>query len=74
MALEVTHAAEALARRVDWTTYPTVVTAEHRGNIFKERANALRLLGRFHDALGAVGKATLEYERSLASAHSVAVV
>lgn len=73
-ALEVTFAAEALARRVDWASYPTVVTAEHRGNIFKERANALRILGRFHEALDAVGKATLEYERSLASAHSVAVV
>jgi len=73
-ALEVTCAAEALARRIDWATYPTVVTAEHRGNIFKERANALRLLGRFQESLDAVGKATLEYERSLASAHSVAVV
>jgi tetratricopeptide (TPR) repeat protein len=73
-ALEVTCAAEALARRVDWTTYPTVITAEHRGHIFKERANALRLLGRFTESLEAVGKATLEYERSLASAHSVAVV
>jgi tetratricopeptide (TPR) repeat protein len=73
-ALEVTYAAEALARRIDWTTYPTVVAAEHRGNLFNERANALRLLGKYPEALGSVGRATLEYERSLASAHSVAVV
>jgi tetratricopeptide (TPR) repeat protein len=73
-ALEVTYAAEALARRVDWTTYPTVVAAEHRGNIFKERANALRLLGKYPEALDSVEKATLEYERSVASAHPVAVV
>ncbi|MCA1732398.1 MAG: hypothetical protein LC732_02205, partial [Acidobacteria bacterium] len=74
LSLEVTSAAEGLARRIDWSVYPSVVASEHRGNIFKERANALRMLGRYSEALGAVGRATDEYERSLVSAHSVAVV
>ncbi|MFN2442841.1 MAG: hypothetical protein ABR517_09165, partial [Thermoanaerobaculia bacterium] len=73
-SLQMTYDAESLARRIDWSTYPTVVMAEHRGHIFKERANALRILGRFRDALQAVDQATSEYERSLVSAHPVAVV
>lgn len=72
-AYQTTLAAEKLAERIDWTRYPLPVASELRGRIFKERANALRDLGRFAEALEAIELAIGEYERTLVNAHPIAV-
>ncbi|HVR44308.1 MAG TPA: tetratricopeptide repeat protein [Thermoanaerobaculia bacterium] len=73
-AYRVTIVAEHLAGRIDWTPYPAIVRADHRGRLLKERATALRHLGRHHDALEAVEQARREYAATLAAAHPMAVL
>lgn len=71
---DLTILAEQLAAKVNWGGYPVVIAAEHRGRIFKERASALRLLGRHEEALSAVDAARAEYGRTVAAAHALAVL
>lgn len=70
----VTLAAEELAGRIDWEAYPGIVAAEHRGRVFRERASALRLMGRHDEALAAIARARSEYDATLASDHDLAVL
>lgn len=72
--LELTVLAERLATKVNWEGYPPMIAAEHRGRLFKERASALRLLGRHQEALAAVDAARREYENTIAAAHALAVL
>lgn len=71
---DLTILAERLAANVNWEGYPVVIAAEHRGRIFKERASALRLMGRHEEALASVDAARAEYGRTVAAAHALAAL
>ncbi len=56
-ALAIAQLATTIAERLAPTTYKHSVVLDLRGQAWKDQANALRLLGRYHDALAALDQA-----------------
>jgi tetratricopeptide (TPR) repeat protein len=73
-ALALADAAVALCVRLPPERYPATMIAELRGGAWLERANALRYLGRFAEALDALDIAENAYARTPVSTFSLALV
>ena len=73
-ALTLADAAVALCDRLPEERYPPSMTAELRGGAWLERANALRFLGRFAEALDALDIAENAYARTPVATFSLALV
>jgi tetratricopeptide (TPR) repeat protein len=73
-ALMLADAAVALCDRLPAERYPPTMVAELRGGAWLERANALRFLGRFAEALDALDIAENAYARTPVATFSLALV
>ncbi|HEX2120177.1 MAG TPA: zf-HC2 domain-containing protein, partial [Thermoanaerobaculia bacterium] len=73
-ALVVADAAIALADQLPVSRYPVPLLDELRGSAWFERANVLRYLGRYPEALDALDIAARAYSRSPVSVYSGAMV
>lgn len=73
-ALVVADAAIALADQLSISRYPAPLLDELRGNAWYERANILRYLGRYPEALDALDVSARAFSRSPVSAFSGAIV
>lgn len=73
-ALALADAAVAINEQLPRHRYPDVLLAEIRGNAWIERANALRYLGRYPEALDALDIAEGAYEQTPVSIFSIARV
>jgi len=73
-ALTLADAAVALCDRLPRERYPATMLAELRGGAWLERANALRYLGRFAEALDALDIAENAYARTPVSTFPLALV
>lgn len=73
-ALTLADAAVALCDRLPAERYPPTMVAELRGGSWLERANALRFLGRFAEALDALDIAENAYGRTPVATFSLALV
>ena len=73
-ALTLADAAAALCDRLPRDRYPATLLAELRGGAWLERANALRYLGRFAEALDALDIAENAYARTPVATFPLALV
>ncbi|HEV2719986.1 MAG TPA: zf-HC2 domain-containing protein, partial [Thermoanaerobaculia bacterium] len=73
-ALTLADAAVALSDRLPRERYPSTMIADLRGSAWLERANALRLLGRFAEALDALDIAERAYAHTPVATFSLALV
>ena len=73
-ALTLADAAVALSDRLPGERYPATMIADLRGGAWLERANALRYLGRFAEALDALDIAENAYARTPVATFSLALV
>ncbi len=73
-ALTLADAAVALCDRLPRERYPATMIADLRGGAWLERANALRYLGRFAEALDALDIAEIAYARTPVAIFSLALV
>lgn len=73
-ALTLADAAVVLGDRLPRERYPSTLIAELRGGAWLERANALRYLGRFAEALDALDIAENAYARTPVATFSLALV
>lgn len=73
-ALTLADAAVALCGRLPPERYPATMIAELRGGAWLERANALRYLGRFAEALDALDLADIAYAHTPVATFSLALV
>lgn len=73
-ALVVADAAIAIVDQLSPARYPSAAVAELRGDAWYERANVLRYLGRYAEALDALDLAARAYERSPVAAFPGATV
>lgn len=73
-ALSLADAAVQIAEELPLDAYPTTFIDELRGNAWLERANALRYLGRYPEALDALDLAERAFAETPASAFSQALV
>jgi tetratricopeptide (TPR) repeat protein len=73
-ALALADAAVALCEQLPGDRYPATLMAELRGGAWLERANVLRYLGRFAEALDALDVAENAYARTPVATFSLALV
>jgi len=73
-ALVVADAAIAIADQLPYVRYPLTLTDELRGDAWYERANVLRYLGRYPEALDALDIAAGAFTRSPVAAFSGAMI
>ncbi|HEY6137403.1 MAG TPA: hypothetical protein VI670_06525 [Thermoanaerobaculia bacterium] len=73
-ALALSELATTIADALPATAYPAVTLAQIRAMAWKDRANALRFLGRYDDAFDAIGRAEQVLERHVALGLDRAVV
>jgi len=73
-ALSLADAAVALSDHLSHERYPSIVVGEIRGGAWLERANVLRYLGRFNEALDALDIAEQAFVGTSVSTFSVALV
>jgi tetratricopeptide (TPR) repeat protein len=73
-ALAVADLAAAIAETIPSSTYPPLVIAQIRATAFRDRANALRYLGRFDEAYDAVETAESRLSEFPAAVHDRAVI
>ncbi|HEX7151855.1 MAG TPA: tetratricopeptide repeat protein [Thermoanaerobaculia bacterium] len=73
-ALTLADAAIAISDQLPRDRYPAILVDELRGNAWLERANVLRYLGRYPEALDALDIAQARFEETPVAAFSVALV
>jgi tetratricopeptide (TPR) repeat protein len=73
-ALTLSNLATTIAETLPHDVYPAVVLAQLRAHAWKQRANALRYLGRYREALEALDRADERLATFAAVAHDRAVV
>jgi tetratricopeptide (TPR) repeat protein len=74
VALTLSNLATTIAETLPADSYPPIVIAQLRAQSWKARANALRYLGRYDDALAAVDRADERLDGFAAVAHDRALV
>ena len=72
--LALADAAVAITEQLSRERYPSTLLADLRGNAWLERANVLRYLGRFAEALDALDIAEKSFLSTPVAAHSIALV
>jgi tetratricopeptide (TPR) repeat protein len=73
-ALAIANLAAAIAETIPASTYPPLVTAQIRSTALRDRANALRYLGRLNEAFDAIETAESRLAAFPAAVHDRAII
>jgi tetratricopeptide (TPR) repeat protein len=73
-ALAIANLAAAIAETIPASTYPPLVNAQIRSTALRDRANALRYLGRLHEAYDAIETAESRLAAFPAAVHDRAII
>ncbi len=71
-ALLLTEVAVTLSERVNPVAYPGETVIKARGDAWREKAYALSFVGRYHDALSAVGRCEELFQNTATAEHDLA--